>query len=233
MIPAKKYSRRLPHKNKLGINGKPLVQYAIDVAVESNLFDRIYVSSDDEDILYLAYTYMDGSIVSKPNKSRVLPHLRPKLLARSSTQLRELMRFAVYQLKMNDVFCLLTPCNPFRTVDDLINCWKLYWDKKANYVVSVKQVRPPPQWSHRIKNGYLEPFLGHEYMQRSQNLEKLYVHDGTCIFANCAKFVKEFDMDFHGTNCVPYITPHISIDIDTKEEYEYAKFLMLNAEHME
>ena len=46
MIPARMGSTRVPKKNIRLLNNKPLVQYVIDAAKESNCFDQIYMNSE-------------------------------------------------------------------------------------------------------------------------------------------------------------------------------------------
>ena len=50
VIPAKGGSSRLPNKNMQPINNKPMIFYSIQVAKECNLIDRIYVSTDSDEI---------------------------------------------------------------------------------------------------------------------------------------------------------------------------------------
>ena len=40
IIPARSGSKRIPHKNIKDFLGKPIISYAIDVAIKSNLFDK-------------------------------------------------------------------------------------------------------------------------------------------------------------------------------------------------
>jgi pseudaminic acid cytidylyltransferase len=54
IIPARGGSRRIPHKNKRAFFGRPIIEYSIEAAKQSQLFDRIVISSDDEDILKIA-----------------------------------------------------------------------------------------------------------------------------------------------------------------------------------
>ena len=48
MIPARLGSKRVPKKNIRLLNGKPLVQYVIDAAVEADCFDEVWVNSESE-----------------------------------------------------------------------------------------------------------------------------------------------------------------------------------------
>uniref|UniRef100_A0A6H1ZUP9 Putative cytidylyltransferase n=1 Tax=viral metagenome TaxID=1070528 RepID=A0A6H1ZUP9_9ZZZZ len=211
-IPARKHSKRLPNKNKLLLAGKPLVQHAIDVAKESGVFGEIVVSSDDEEILEIAY------------ESKVSPHLRPKRLADDRTQVRHLINFLLGVYPMTDIFCVMIPCNPFRTVGDLRNAYKLMFDKKANYVMSVVKAHPPPQWACQIKKGWLQFYGDYANLIQSQRLEPLYYHNGAFVFARTETFLKEIDKDFHGSKCYPYIMEG-GVDINYPEDYICAKVL--------
>ena len=48
IIPASSTSKRLPGKNILPVNGKPIIFYVIESAVKSGLFEQVIVSSKDE-----------------------------------------------------------------------------------------------------------------------------------------------------------------------------------------
>lgn len=54
IIPARRGSRRIPHKNRAIFRGKPIIEYSIDTAKATRLFDRIIVSTDDPDIADIA-----------------------------------------------------------------------------------------------------------------------------------------------------------------------------------
>ncbi|HUH43228.1 MAG TPA: acylneuraminate cytidylyltransferase, partial [Sulfurimonas sp.] len=70
IIPARGGSKRIPRKNIKDFFGKPLIAYSIQTALESNLFDKIIVTTDDEEIASIAKEY--GAEV---------PFLRPKELS--------------------------------------------------------------------------------------------------------------------------------------------------------
>ena len=50
IIPARGGSRRILKKNIKDFLGKPAIQYSIDAALSTNLFDEIFVSTDDPEI---------------------------------------------------------------------------------------------------------------------------------------------------------------------------------------
>jgi len=50
VIPVKKDSSRLPNKNMSLINGKPLLYYSLKAAKDCSLIDKVYVSTDSNEI---------------------------------------------------------------------------------------------------------------------------------------------------------------------------------------
>ena len=67
IIPARGGSKRIPRKNIIDFCGKPLISYSIQAALESDLFEKVYVSTDDSEIAQIAKDY--GASV---------PFIRPK-----------------------------------------------------------------------------------------------------------------------------------------------------------
>ena len=57
LIPARSGSRRIPDKNIRDFFGHPLMSYTIRLAIDSCLFDRVYVSSDSVEYLKIAALY--------------------------------------------------------------------------------------------------------------------------------------------------------------------------------
>jgi len=70
IIPARGGSKRIPKKNIKNFCGKPLIAYSIQTALKSKLFNKVIVSTDDEQIAFTAKKY--GAIV---------PFIRPKELS--------------------------------------------------------------------------------------------------------------------------------------------------------
>lgn len=128
IIPARKGSRRLKNKNKLLLNGKPLVAYTIEAAVDSKVFNMIVVSSDDMDILEIAFDYFDSGIIQ--------PHKRPKGLAGAKTKLKEVVRFILATYGAGEVFCILQPTCPQRTAEDIKRAYRAFQFANVDYLVS-------------------------------------------------------------------------------------------------
>ena len=57
VIPARGGSKRIPRKNIKMFHGQPLISYSIEAAIKSNCFDRVIVSTDDEEIAEVALSF--------------------------------------------------------------------------------------------------------------------------------------------------------------------------------
>ena len=88
IIPARGGSKRIPRKNIKDFFGKPLIAYSIEVALKSKLFDKVIISTDDEEIAKIAVEY--GAIV---------PFLRPQELSDDFTETRAVINHALGYLK--------------------------------------------------------------------------------------------------------------------------------------
>ena len=74
VIPARGGSKRIPKKNIVNFSNKPMIYWSIKTALESKCFEKIIVSTDNEEIALIAKSY--GAEV---------PFLRPKELANDIT----------------------------------------------------------------------------------------------------------------------------------------------------
>ena len=75
VIPARGGSKRLPRKNVLPFNGRPIIEYTIEAALESGCFERVVVSSDDDEILRVGSANMNNQ--AWPSLSPVRRSTRP------------------------------------------------------------------------------------------------------------------------------------------------------------
>ena len=128
-IPARKGSKGLPGKNKKLFAGKPLIQWSIEQAAETKLFDAIIVSSDDEEILRIAQDF---------KKKKVIPVERhPELAGDDSDIDAVLFDFFVRPENTCDNICLLPPTSPLRSAEDIKAMFRFIKMKKYWTVISV------------------------------------------------------------------------------------------------
>ncbi len=67
IIPARGGSKRIPRKNILPLNGKPLIAYTIEDALESGLVNRVIVSTDDRHIRQLSRS-LGAEVIDRPRE---------------------------------------------------------------------------------------------------------------------------------------------------------------------
>jgi CMP-N-acetylneuraminic acid synthetase len=129
-IPARKGSKGLPGKNKKIFAGKPLIQWSIEQAAATKLFDHIIVSSNDDDILRIA---------KDCKKLKVVPVERHKQLATDKADMDDVLYdfFARPENKC-EYICLLPPTAPLRLSTDIKEMYRFIQMKKYWSVVSVK-----------------------------------------------------------------------------------------------
>lgn len=101
LIPARGGSKRIPRKNLISFCGKPLMVWSIEQAQASKGVDKVYVSSEDADIL-------DCAIL---NGAEVV--LRPDELARDSSTLEDVIEHFLKEVP-TDILVVLQPTSPLR-----------------------------------------------------------------------------------------------------------------------
>jgi CMP-N,N'-diacetyllegionaminic acid synthase len=218
IIPARGGSKGVPGKNIKLLNGKPLIQYTIEAALEITDPDNIIISTDSEEIK--AVVEQSGIKVSS---------LRPKELASDETGTYEVLLYELAKLermgRFYDHFVLLQPTSPFRTGKHISEALNLY-NNELEMVVSVKETKSNPYYVliEEDKNGFLIPSKTSSFIRR-QDVPKVWELNGAIYIINYAalkkmplnKFskVKKYVMDDFSSH-----------DIDTMLDWVIAKSII-------
>jgi len=217
IIPARGGSKRIPKKNIKNFFGKPLIVYSIRTAIESKFFDKIIVSTDDEEIAKVAKEY--GAEV---------PFMRPKELADDFTGTADVVASVVSKLKKMgeeyDYICTLYATAPLLQTKYLIQGYEELKNSDAKYSFSSTSIPFPIQRTFKLRNdGRCEMFTPEYYMSRSQDLEEAYQDAGQFYWE---KTSKESDSIMFGADSIPIILPRYLVqDIDTLEDWERAELM--------
>ena len=220
LIPARGASKRIPRKNIKLLNGKPLIGWTIDVALNTSSIKRVVVSTDDEEIASIAKTI--GADV---------PFMRPNKIAEDSSPGIDTALHAIEQLSEFDWLILLQPTSPLRTAADIDGIVRFCLERNAPSAVSVNKVHKNPYWMYqRTETEKLQPIISNTMnILRRQDLTDAYVLNGALYLARI-NWLKE-QRSFVGQVTLGYImTPESSVDIDTQIDWQWAEFL-INYDH--
>lgn len=219
MIPARSGSKGLKDKNIRLLNGKPLLAYSIEAAIQSKLFDEIMVSTDSSYYADIAEKY--GAKV---------PFLRSEGNSSDSASswdtVQEILSFYRNAGEEFDSFCLLQPTSPLRNEEDIINAYDIYKAKEAVAVVSVCEVEHSPLWcGHLGENGSLNGFISERDTIQRQAIRPFYRINGAIYIAGVNEFEKDRFLYREGSYAY-VMSREKSVDIDCLGDFQYAEFLM-------
>lgn len=218
IIPARGGSKRIPRKNIKYFHGKPMIAYSIEAARDSGCFDRIIVSTDDDEIAEVAKKY--GADV---------PFVRPENLSNDYAGTTPVIQHATNWLIENnynpEVICCLYATAPFITVDAIKKGLELLTNNSASYAFSATSYAFPIQRAFKIKNSLgVEMFDPDKFNTRSQDLEEAY-HDAGQFYWGTKEAWLTGKVIF-GPESIPVIlSRHQVQDIDTPEDWIRAELL--------
>lgn len=217
VIPARGGSKRIPRKNVKLFCGKPMIAWPIAAALASECFDRVIVSTDDDEIAEVAREC--GAEV---------PFLRPAELSDDYTGTIPVVAHAIKWLgekgQHPEGVCCIYATAPFVQVSDLRSGYRAFRDSNADYAFSVTSYAFPIQRALRITgDGRVVMFDPEQFVTRSQDLEEAW-HDAGQFYWGRAAAWRAGKSIFAGA--VPVALPRYRVqDIDTLEDWLRAEWL--------
>ncbi len=216
IIPARGGSKRIPRKNIKNFFGKPLISYSIEAALKSNLFTKVIVTTDDDEIAIIARKY--GAEVYK----------RPKELADDFTATQPVIDNVLEYLESKGekyaFYCTIYATAPLIQAKYLIEGFEGLNNSDAVNAFSATSMPFPIQRAFRLNSdGRCEMFTPEYYMSRSQDLEEAYQDAGQFYWtkSNIKSNKVMFDID-----SIPIILPRYLVqDIDTLEDWQRAEYM--------
>ncbi|TBW56703.1 acylneuraminate cytidylyltransferase family protein [Marinobacter halodurans] len=224
IIPARGGSKRLPGKNIKFLCGKPLIQWTIDAAINSRVFDRICVSTDCENIADVAREC--GAEV---------PFLRPPELSSDTATTASVLAHFIETFEQRtgctvNYVCLLQPTSPLRSADDILHTEKMLIANDLDAVVSVCEMEHPIQLCNMLPpDGSLEGFVRPENYRRSQDQEVYYRINGAIYFCKTETAKRLETLYSRSVKSRAYVMdPVSSIDVDTMLDFCLAETVIKN-----
>tara|TARA_R110002020_G_scaffold183864_6_gene380392 strand:+ start:2030 stop:2740 length:711 start_codon:yes stop_codon:yes gene_type:complete len=222
IIPARGGSKRLPRKNIKLLSGKPLIAWTIIAAKESHVFDRIIVSTDDEEIAKISNQY-----------GAETPFLRPQDLSSDTATTDDVVTHAVKWLRDNDGYIsenitVLQPTSPLRDGSSIIGAFDTFKKFGADAVVSVCEVEHPLELAGKLPEDLsLSHFISPKNIKRSQDIPTSYRLNGAIYIYSKGLIGKSKEVYSTTSKSYAYKMPREkSVDIDDELDFLWAEFLV-------
>ena len=220
IIPARGGSKRIPRKNIKDFKGRPLISYSIKAALESDLFDKVIVSTDDDEIASISEKY-----------GAEIPFIRPKELSDDFTGTGDVVEHALKFLEKKgfiyEYLCTVYATAPLLQSKFLIEGFEKLKTSDAVNAFSCTSMPFPIFRTFKITdNGRCEMFFPEHYYTRSQDLEEAYQDAGQFYWKNLERAGKINNDIMFSCYSIPIVLPrHFVQDIDTEEDWKRAEYM--------
>ena len=227
-MPARGGSKRIPNKNLKVLQGKSLVERALDNATNADMVDTTVLSSDDLNILAEADQFKD-----------VIRIRRPHSIARDQSKAIEFVQHAIKTLtdlghSEYGIVVIIQPTSPLTIPNDINKTIKLLKESDTDTAVSIMKLDHAihPLKLKLLRNNLLIPYLEAEEGRMAEHeLPPLYVRNGS-VYATKKHVIDAGQII--GVECCGYEMPRErSIDINDELDLMFAQFLFEKQNHIE
>jgi pseudaminic acid cytidylyltransferase len=218
VIPARGGSKRIPRKNIRSFAGRPLISFSIECALRSQIFDRVIVSTDDDEVAAVSEQY--GAEV---------PFMRPASLADDYAGTTPVIAHAIEQLHLAGVpstaVCCIYPTAPFINTDDLRTGLRKLLTGHWQYVFSATTFAFPVFRSFQCgEEGAISMFFPEHFAARSQDLPEA-LHDAGQFYWGQPEAWLSGKRIFDNWSTVVKLPRWRVQDIDTEEDWSRAEIM--------
>ena len=216
VIPARGGSKRLPRKNVIDFFGQPILGYTLDAARAADCFDRILVSTEDAEIARIAKQL--GADVD----------IRPAALASDDATVidvcLELLERLERQNESYETLSVLYATAPLRTADDIRATHSLLHRGDCEFAMAAAEFAQPVHQALRVgADGQAVPVFAELVGKRASVAGRYFAGNGSTY----SVFVDSFQSKraFYGQPLQLHVMPpERSVDIDTEDDLELARF---------
>lgn len=216
VIPARGGSKRIPRKNARCIAGRPMISWVIDAAVTSGVFDRVIVSTDDEEIAEISR--LAGAWV---------PSLRPAELALDSTPTIDVVIHELAQFPELATGVLIQPTSPLVLPQDILGVLELLETRKADSVVSVcpSEATPATLFERDDQRGVLAQ-VSEPHEAQPEARMSAWVQLNGAIYAFRTPWIYTTRAFIDSTTLGYVMPPERSVDVDIEMDWILAEQLL-------
>ena len=212
-------SKGVPGKNIKEICGKPLIAYSIEIAKEIESIEKIFVSTEDDNITSVAKKY-GADIIPRPVS--LAEDDSPEWLAWQHS-----VKWLGEKGENFDIFVSLPATSPLRNKKDITQCLASL-DEKTDMVVGITEATRSPFFNMVKKdaNGFIDVLINNENLYtRRQDTPAIF--DMTTVgYVSRSEFIENSTGIFDGQVKGIEIPAERALDIDTELDFEIAEFLM-------
>jgi pseudaminic acid cytidylyltransferase len=221
IIPARGGSKRIPRKNVAPFHGRPMIGWPIEAARRAGCFERIIVSTDDEEIAATALA-----------EGAEAPFRRPAELADDHTPTVPVIAHAVETLDLpadTAVCCLYATAALVLPEDLRAGLARLGGGDGVRHVMAVVRFGFPIQRALRRDGaGFVSMIDPRHLLTRSQDLEPAWHDAGQFYWARAGTWRAGAPVFGPGAAGIE-LRRHQVQDIDTPEDWDLAELLFAQA----
>ncbi len=218
ILPARGGSKRIPRKNVKPFRGRPLIGHAVETMLDSEVFDRVVVTTDDDEVATIAEA-----------AGAEAPFRRPPELSDDATGTGAVIRHAIAEVERDgplDEICLVYPTAVFITADDLRSALaRLRAEPELQYVFSATTFPAPIERALQVgPDGRASMLRPEHLLTRSQDLEERFHDVGQFYWGRRQAWVEAVPV-MTGRSVLHEIPRWRVQDIDTPEDWRRAEVL--------
>jgi len=218
VIPARGGSKGIPHKNIRELADKPLIAYAGETGLKSNMITDLILSTDSEEIAQVGVSI-----------GLNVPFIRPKELATDTARTVDVIKHAILTMEeqKNVVydFCVtLQPTSPLTQVQHIDLALQHLIDRKSDSVISLTlmDMHGHPDLMYTIQDGKLSKLLSGKEIHNRNKIQEIYCRTGN-VYAFSRNLPLEHDVLYTKESGFVVIEKEYIINIDDELDWIYAE----------
>ncbi len=195
-----------------------MIAWPIKIALESKIFDKVIVSTDDDEIADISRKY-----------GAETPFVRPRDISDDHTVTTAVMKHAIESIdhEINDIsaVCCIYATSPFLIKNDLKKGLDIFNTQKWDYVFSASEFQSSIFRAFEVrKNSQIDMFDSNNYHKRSQDFPIAYHDAGQFYWGSCTSWLDEKPI-FSKKSTVVLIPRWRVQDIDTPDDWANAELM--------
>jgi N-acylneuraminate cytidylyltransferase len=226
IIPARGGSKRIPRKNLRNFHGQPIIARTVLHAIKSNLFDEVYVSTEDVEIARIS-SIAGAKVINRDSK-----------LSDDHTSTKDVISDAIQKVvpeskRENILVCCIYPVTPLLDYSRVKEAKDILLEQKPRFVFPAVASRSASERSFRLgKENFLveldEMFLN----QRSQDFESRFFDAGQ-FYLGAANTWMEKEAILSSSSCAIQLGKYEVFDVDDLEDWKLVEKLFALQNNLE